>query len=355
MIELHLEFWNHLIDLERDYQFLSDENILSYSSIKTTTNKTLNQGEFKAIEFIWSLLIKYGLRFETMKMDDRHHIIYKIPSIDEQSLLDQDKEFTLSKLMDNLLNNNCIQLTYIIANLFKFRSLNLEIIQFCNQLVQINDMKLINLELSTSLSRSLERTKEFYEANKFEKSNDNFDLNLQILDCLYEQMTFGRKSLQNIILMYKISNLFCMKFYSKNDDENNFKLLIRLIEKANKSSEHFQLAKELIQLKNITDKRIVNYVCDHIEDYLLNDQDIEQSYQASSNPEDNIMNRKQVMSKILVIIRLLNDPAVLGKKFMQIINSYKEISLEELSKVIELCIKAHECFKLANDIEGWFN
>lgn len=355
MVELHLEFWNYLIDLEHDYQFLSSEKILSYSSIKHTTSKTLNQGEFKAIEFIWSLLIKYGLKFETMKMDERCYIVYKSPPIDQNCLLDKEKEFTLCKLMDNLLNNNCMQLTYIIANLFKFRSLNLEIIQYTNQLVQVNDLKLLNLNLSSSFTKMLERAKESYEIrrNQFERTLDNAELNLHILENLFEQMTFGRKSLQNIILMYKISNLFCMKFYSTNDDESNFKLLIRLIERANKSSDHFQLAKELIQLKNITDKRIVNYVCDNIEEYLLNDQDFEQSnpQQQSTNPEDSIINRK-TMSKILVIIRLLNDPAVLGKKFMHIMNAYKEISLDELQKVIELCIKAHECFKLANDIEG---
>ena len=355
MIELHFEFWNYLIDLEHDYEFLSSENILSYSSIKSTTNKTLNQGEFKAIEFIWSLLIKYGLKFETIKMDDCSYVPRNLPLADGHCLLDKDKEFTACKLMDNLLNNNCIQLTYIIANLFKFRSLNLEIIQFSSHLVQVNDLKALNLNLSSSFAKLLERAKESYEVRieKLEMSHNNFELNLHLLECLFEQMTFGRKSLQNIILIYKISNLFCMKFNSTNDDESNFKLLIRLIEKANKSSEHFQLAKELTQLKGITDKRIVNYVCDNIEEYLLNDQDIEQSYhQQSGSPEDNMINRKQTMSKILVIIRLLNDPAVLGKKFMQIMNAYKEISIEELTKVIELCIKAHECFKLANDIEG---
>ena len=356
LIELHLEFWNYLIDLEHDYQFLSAENILSCSSIKNA--KQLNAGEYKAIEFIRSLLILYGLKFET-KMDDCH--VYR--QVDEQCLIEKEKEYTLCKLMDNLLNNNCIQLTYMIANLFKFRSLNLEIIQYSSRLV--NESTDLNAGLSSGLSKIIERAKEFYEFRtaKLDKCADPAELNLHILESLYEQMTFGRKSLQNIILMYKVSNLFCMKFYSTNDDEANFKLLIRLIEKANKSSEHFQLAKELTQLKNITDKRIVNYVCDNLEEYLLNDQDAELSHLSnnlssnmssnlSSNPDESVSNRKTAMSKILVIIRLLNDPAVLGKKFMHIMNAYKEITLDELSRVIELCIKAHECFKLANDIEG---
>ena len=49
---------------------------------------------------------------------------------------------------------------------------------------------------------------------------------------------FGRKSLRNIILIYKLRNLFGVKFYLTNDDRTNFKLLIRLIEKA-KNFEHF--------------------------------------------------------------------------------------------------------------------
>lgn len=365
LVELHLEFWNYLIDLEHDYQFLSSEHILSYSSIKNA--KQLNAGEFKAIEFIWSLLILYGLKFESKA--DACHVYWPV---DEPCLIEKEKEFTLCKLMDNLLNNNCIQLTYMIANLFRFRSLNLEIIQYGGRLVQASDPAKATADtagLSSGLSKIIERAKEFYQFRvaKLDKCADPCELSLQVLESLYEQMTFGRKSLQNIILMYKVSNLFCQKFYSTNDDESNFKLLIRLIEKANKSSEHFQLAKELTQLKSITDKRIVNYVCDNLEEYLLSDQDAEFHHMSTSvstslsgnlssnlreNADENVSNRKTAMSKILVIIRLLTDSAVLGKKFMHIMNAYKEITPDELSRVIELCIKAHECFKLANDIEG---
>lgn len=308
LIDLHLEFWNYLIDLEHDYQFLSSENILSYSSIKNQTK--LNQGEFKAIDYIWSLLVKYGLKFEA-KLDNR--FTYKLT--EDECLLDDDKEITLHKLLDNLLNNNCIQLTYIIANLFKFKSINLEIIQYANELVHKSQVGSLDLNLSSNFSKIIDRSKELYniKIKRLEKDSDDCELNLHILESLYEQMTFGRKSLQNIILMYKISNQSCMRYYSSNDDEINFKLLIRLIERANRSSEHFQLAKELTQLKNITDKRIVNYVCDNLDDYLLDDQDNEfnqQSYQQINPQQDDYVptRKQQVMSKILVIIRLLNDP-----------------------------------------------
>lgn len=105
-------------------------------------------------------------------------------------------------------------------------------------------------------------------------------------------------------------------------------------------------AKQLIILNEISDENIASIIC---RETLISLKNSPQDY---DNQRDNsFSNLMEMSTSFLSLVRLLDDPTILGVKLLHESDSLCNDSNNN-SILTKLYIKAHECFSLSCDVKG---
>lgn len=106
-------------------------------------------------------------------------------------------------------------------------------------------------------------------------------------------------------------------------------------------------ARELIMFNNISDEFVASIICNEVIIAIRN------SLIDVSTTEGSVSSSEVGGSSFLSLVRLLNDPSVLGRKLLDSSDTNNVIEENLFNFYIsEILIKAHECFTIACDVKG---
>ncbi|RWS07920.1 spatacsin-like protein [Dinothrombium tinctorium] len=279
---------------------------------------------------IWTILTRISRELEI-------EIEYKVDK--ESREVCQLKEIEI-RCLDNILEKlfcaGCIEMAFRAANIFNYTSRDLDIVFTCHCLAKgILPDNLPHLLLSSSFPSYLNITKKSF---KDLNHNDIQDLLIRLKD----MSTIGEAANQRILLYYRIS-CYLRQPYAEIFKERDDISLLRNLFSTNSQQENLNLAKELISLSGISDECVADLISADVIKLIKNESESTLDENAATDNENN--------SILYAHLRLLNNPSILGRKLLQ----FLELGLKnELSPsiLVEVCIKAHDCFTVSSDVEG---
>src|SRR5687767_15122032 len=124
--------------------------------------------------------------------------------------------------------------------------------------------------------------------------------------------------------------------------ENCLAILKCLIQQDQSGSECVALARELITAHKIEDVDVARVIRAII---------LREVQQSTSSPHLASTSVGDAENRFLTLLRLLNDSSVLGRQLLDMVKDSSGDTYP-LPTVVELYIKAHECFTISSDIEG---
>lgn len=219
----------------------------------------------------------------------------------------------LDVLIGKMLNHGKSRLASRICLIFNHRSRDLDIIYFCALLL---DGLLARKSIHSWLA-SHDLSPDIYSTDT-----------LETLENCLKNIKYAVKACSRLVLYHKISHAIDSR-YSVIKEKSDEELLRELVKCSNSHPESVNLARELIAFASIGVETVAKVIFDDLLE----------------NPIHNNAESRQTAgnSNFLALIRLLSNPSILGRRFMEKMNE---------ENAVEFCIKAHECFNLSCDIQG---
>ncbi|XP_074605331.1 spatacsin [Brevipalpus obovatus] len=247
----------------------------------------------------------------------------------------------LGLVIGKILDEGRINLSNRVAHLFQHHNIDLELVNFCHLLAErFLEPDAIKVYIQSSITES--KIPELGEvATLIEESDLSNSLDVvRVLEKCESLARHAMRAVKRIVLYYKISFAVGKRYVELSREHDELIILQNLIKRIAQSSEAFSLGKELVTFAEISD--------DSVADLIINEtvSQLREDIENSEFPHRSIVPTRSE-SGFLSLIRLVNDPSSLGRKFLEILkNDIQPIV------AVEICIKSHECFSLCCDIEG---
>ena len=253
-----------------------------------------------------------------------------------QCKLDEDDSKTLIQVINKILDAEKIELASRVCTIFNHQCTDLAIINFCKWLTDCN-VENKSLHQYRSVTKNFTKCQELEDIVLSSTDSDLSNPNVitEILKKCIMQVNFGKRVCEKIVLYYKLSSLINQDYETILKENDEIGLLKTLIEGSAQNPDLLTLAKELIVFEKINDDQIAQFILNEVWPTLESSSEIDSTQETNTN------------TSFLTLIRILYNPSILGKKFMDILKT--EVS-PQIS--VQVCIKAHECFTLASNVEG---
>lgn len=277
-----------------------------------------NEQSSKEYEHIWKLLA-----------EDGSSLFHETSSLLGTVQLTPEEVAAVESIITKLVSIN-LELAQRFSDIFNHQSEQLQLVKVCDALARKRPDALDFLPSSMAA---------IFPKEGIEIKSNNFILS--ILERLSNHPSGSKIACQQICLYFKISNVIKQPFVDvKSSQKDPFAILQQLIKVG--SIESYNLAKELITVNKLGDEPISEVICTELITALRTE--LPEVSESSSTSEPGINN-------FLSQLRLLNDTSILGRL---ILKRLKESSIDNqpMYVVVELYIKAHDCFTMASDIEG---
>ncbi|KAG1653282.1 Spatacsin [Nymphon striatum] len=176
-----------------------------------------------------------------------------------------------------------------------------------------------------------------------------------IISKLLKGCTYANRSVSKILTYHEVAMMTYREIVSQIEHENDiYDLLRRLL--ISTSDDRFILSKQLISGHNLVPDMMNSFLHSEILKSLhaycgTSDQDsvLKSSSELIFNPSDN-------MGSFLHVIKLTADPSSLGKLLLKEIDMLDEFEPAKTSEFyslkVELCVRSHECYTAACNMEG---
>ena len=327
---------------------------------------------------VWTDVIEFFKSERHSNMELTEHSV--VHSSVERSIVD--------KLIEELLNNRCIEKAQQVSRLFDHNHPDLDIIvvsvcdclnyhlvynlwifrKTCDHLAKglIRDLSEAPLsvqlkskvnhkpkatDLNSRLLFILNHCHHLFDSNYLTELNEHQKTTIGLISSVAGLSTIAQNACRRVLLYYKISCVL-NRSYSliENTETADVELLKSLISVHSPTIDGLSLAKELIVLNKISDETVSSIICSQTVFALKNSLD-DWTYVADTRGRESFSSLVELSATFLSMVRLLNDTSLLGSKLL----AESEFVFNEPNShsiVVKLYIKAHECFSLACDVRG---
>ncbi|KAI1296641.1 Spatacsin [Halotydeus destructor] len=248
--------------------------------------------------------------------------------------LPEDQLAILDDLIGKLITAENIPVASRISKAYGYQSQELGLIFTCQSIAKKKAIDKPELELLQKLFQNDIAAKTLLNS-KFD-TIENVELSY-LIDKIASLANRGKVSCKKVSLLFKIS-VELDERYENMLKQNETDIIKRLVNPTISSNETITLAKEFISMHSVEEESIIELLATMCIEELV------------SNTSEAFEVNAENSGNFLMLLRLLSNASFLGKRLLEVIDH--DVDNYSQSVIVDLHIRAHDCFTTASDIEG---